>query len=348
MVTYTVYQQLAARLGHGHSAYLPQIMECAVSPRQGRIVVELPVAPAPAVTAEELAVKLDLKSEEVRNDLEDLFRKGLAFPRNFQDRREWRGPRSLNQIHDSMLCGFRAFSEQSRLIELWRAYDEKERYAILAKDRAERPEPVWRVVPAWRSVMDNPHLQPWEDWREILRGFHLISAIPCPCRIKVQACQRPVEVCLDFDRAAEYDIASVHGRKVSYEEAVQIMDDAAKAGLVGQARNVRMTTSQCNCCADCCVEFVPLNRYGVPLSQVWAKSRFEARIEKDLCTGCQNCIDQCNFNAISIVPVPGSKRLKAQINAEDCFGCGCCYMVCEPQAIAMECFHPEAHVPEVV
>ncbi|MEE8373934.1 MAG: 4Fe-4S binding protein, partial [Dehalococcoidia bacterium] len=95
-------------------------------------------------------------------------------------------------------------------------------------------------------------------------------------------------------------------------------------------------------------EFHTLKLCNVSVDHHYAKSRYEAKIDSDLCDGCQNCIDNCNFDAIDRVKQEGSKKLKAQVSPELCFGCGCCYMVCETKAISLECVRPVSHVPGVV
>lgn len=341
-----IYLDFAERLGH-RSEGLARIIEYAASPRQARILMEMNPSPGPALTAEELGEKLNLDPRVVQDDVEDLFRKGLAFPRDFTDRREWRSARNVFQIHDSMQCGWAAYPDSRRLHDLWRRYEEEERYATIAREHAQRDKPVMRIIPAWRSVMDDPNLQPWEDWREILNGMPVLSVVDCSCRLEVGACGRPTNVCIDFGRAAQYDIASGHGRQISSEEAILIMDEAATSGLIGMASpNSRQMATICNCCSDCCVDLVPLTTYGVPFSKAWEKSRYEARIDQEQCSGCQRCLDNCNFDAIEMVSVTGTKKLKAQVDPEKCFGCGACYMVCEPLAIAMVCVRPESHVPE--
>jgi len=341
-----IYLDFAERLGH-RSEGLARIIEHAANPRQARILMAMNLSPDPALTAVELGEKLNLDPRVVQDDLEDLFRKGLAFPRNFGDRREWRSARNTFQIHDSMQCGWAAYTDRHQLFELWRRYDEEERYAILSREREKLDRPRNRVIPAWRSVMDDPNLQPWEDWREILKVMDAISVVDCPCRLKVGACGRPLNVCVDFGRAAQYDIASGHGRQISVDEALLIMDEAATAGLIGMAGpNSRQVATICNCCNDCCIELVPLKLHDIPFSKSWAKSRYEARVDPERCSGCQRCLDNCNFDAIEMVSVTGTKKLKAQVDAEKCFGCGACYMVCEPLAIAMVCVRPESHVPD--
>jgi len=342
-----IYTRLSAKLGHHHSEHLTKIFDFGASLRQARILEALNQPPGPALTAEQLSEPLGLDANEIQSDLEELFQKGLAFPRNFQERSEWRFGKSPMQLHDAMLTGWRFYPEPEKLYQLWRAYDENEGYRTYGEGYAAASSPIMRVLPAWQAVADDPNLQPWEDWREILREKQLISVVDCPCRLEVGACDRPVEVCLDFDRTAEYDIASGHGRKLSYEEALQKMEEAARSGLVPTAVNIAAVTLMCNCCSDCCIEFQTLEHCNIPIGHHYAKSRYEAKVDQDTCDGCQNCIDNCNFDAISMVKVLGSKKLKAQVDPEACYGCGCCFMVCEPKAISMECVRPVSHVPGV-
>jgi len=259
-----IYKRLSAKLGYPDSEYLPKIFEYAVTLRQAKILEALNQAPAPALTAEQLAEKLGLDVEVIKQDLDDLFHKGLAFPRNFEDRREWRYGKSPMQLHDAMISGWRRFREPEKLFQLWHQYDESEGYQKYGKEFAAVSTPVMRIIPAVDAVANDPNLQPWEDWREILKTKRLISVVDCPCRLEVKACNRPVEVCLDFDRTAEYDIASGHGRKLSPEEALDILGKASRSGLVHTAVNDLSVAIMCNCCNDCCVEFQSLKKATFP------------------------------------------------------------------------------------
>jgi heterodisulfide reductase subunit A-like polyferredoxin len=62
----------------------------------------------------------------------------------------------------------------------------------------------------------------------------------------------------------------------------------------------------------------------------------EAVIDPEQCDGCQDCLDECVYEAIDMVRFNGSKRLKAQVNPERCCGCHSCEGVCELHGIRME------------
>jgi ferredoxin len=55
-----------------------------------------------------------------------------------------------------------------------------------------------------------------------------------------------------------------------------------------------------------------------------------AIVNKDTCTGCETCIDECPAAAITLVDE------KAEVNNELCVDCGSCVDVCPSEAITME------------
>ncbi|MBT4166221.1 DUF362 domain-containing protein [archaeon] len=50
-------------------------------------------------------------------------------------------------------------------------------------------------------------------------------------------------------------------------------------------------------------------------------------VNPEQCTGCENCLNKCNFNAITM------KNNKAEINTKTCIGCAACTAVCPTSAI---------------
>jgi ferredoxin len=54
------------------------------------------------------------------------------------------------------------------------------------------------------------------------------------------------------------------------------------------------------------------------------------KVDKEKCTGCESCVEECPSEAISMV------NEKAQIDAAGCVDCGVCVDVCPVEAISME------------
>lgn len=55
-----------------------------------------------------------------------------------------------------------------------------------------------------------------------------------------------------------------------------------------------------------------------------------AIVDKDECTGCETCVDECPAAAITM------EDEKAKVNNELCVDCGSCVDVCPAEAITME------------
>jgi ferredoxin len=61
-------------------------------------------------------------------------------------------------------------------------------------------------------------------------------------------------------------------------------------------------------------------------------------INKELCTGCQTCVDECSVGAISM------EKDIAFINEDECIRCGVCHDVCPDDAVR----HDGERIPEEV
>jgi len=55
-----------------------------------------------------------------------------------------------------------------------------------------------------------------------------------------------------------------------------------------------------------------------------------AEVDKEKCTGCETCVEECPSEAISMV------KEKACIDADSCVDCGVCVDACPAEAISME------------
>lgn len=61
-------------------------------------------------------------------------------------------------------------------------------------------------------------------------------------------------------------------------------------------------------------------------------------ISKELCTGCQACVDECSVGAISM------QQETAFIREDECIRCGVCHEVCPVEAVR----HDGERIPEEV
>jgi ferredoxin len=93
----------------------------------------------------------------------------------------------------------------------------------------------------------------------------------------------------------------------------------------------------CNCCDDCCINWPGPRTSAVNFA---APSRFAAKVDSLLCSGCETCIDRCYFEAVTM------EEGIAQIHEENCVGCGLCVVTCPEEAISLSEVRDEGFIPE--
>ena len=98
------------------------------------------------------------------------------------------------------------------------------------------------------------------------------------------------------------------------------------AGCCQAPKDIADSISQARAAASAAL--IPLMRGQV---QVDATTSF---IDEELCSGCGQCAEACNFSALSLHPVRG----KMTVNAVLCQGCGACAAACPSKAIMVHQF----------
>ena len=98
------------------------------------------------------------------------------------------------------------------------------------------------------------------------------------------------------------------------------------AGCCQAPKDIADSISQARAAASAAM--IPLMRGQV---QVDAATSF---IDEELCTGCGQCAEICNFSALSLHPVRG----RMTVNAVLCQGCGSCAAACPSKAIMVHQF----------
>ncbi len=90
---------------------------------------------------------------------------------------------------------------------------------------------------------------------------------------------------------------------------------------------------------------------GLLVQDQLEKEPLVARVDKNLCSGCQSCMKACSFNAIEIKEVEDRmlkrKRNVAEVIEGVCSGCGNCTAVCRMSAIDLEGFSNRQIMEEI-
>ncbi len=163
---------------------------------------------------------------------------------------------------------------------------------------------------------------------------------PCDCRRLRQACNKPVETCIWLDGGARAALDRGYGRRLTREEAKEIVRWADRKGLMHTADSewqARGLHAICNCCADDCYPFRAAQELGS--KGVWPRSRYVAAYDPDLCRQCGSCVKRCHFGAFyhdgTTVEVDGKQKPQVFYDPAKCWGCGLCANTCTERAITM-------------
>jgi electron transport complex protein RnfB len=193
--------------------------------------------------------------------------------------------------------------------------------------------PGHRVIPVEQAIPFEPEIYPYERASEMLEGAKSWGVRDCICRVQQRlvgkGCDHPVEVCLVFAPVeAAFDHSDVT-RAITKEEALRILQETEDAGLIHSTANYREGHYYiCNCCTCCCGFLRSVAEFGVPTAI--AHSDFRATVDDDECVGCGDCVERCQFGALSVIDEV------CVVDCSRCVGCGQCSTVCATEALQME------------
>jgi len=244
--------------------------------------------------------------------------------------------RDFVQLHDATILWPDA---PQAFLDQWQDIMETEWPEMAKNFSALMPRPFTRVIPVGVAVQADTQVLAYENVQEIIEQAKTLAVTKCTCRLTAHKCDRPLEACLQVNRAAQYSIDRGTGREVSKEEALKILREAEEAGLIHVTMNKHQVDHFiCNCCPCCCQTLPILIKGGI---RVIDPSRFQARVDPDQCTACGACLERCYFGALQ-----GEEEGRVQVEGEKCIGCGLCRVVCPVEAITLEVVRPEEFVPE--
>lgn len=191
--------------------------------------------------------------------------------------------------------------------------------------------PQLRTIPIPKSLTVDQAVMPYEQARQLILEQDRIAVAPCICRKEHQiignACDRPIETCLVFGPGAQYYEENGVGRPIDQAEAMRILEDAEKFGMVLQPSNAQKVSNICVCCGCCCQILKNTKRFPEPAKYV--ASNYYAVVDSARCVGCQTCIERCQMDAIRI------EGETAAILRSHCIGCGLCVPTCPEEAVSL-------------
>jgi ferredoxin len=321
------YKQLNSKMMLPDSVNLTAIWKMICTDEEAGTALILPA------DADEISMKTGKAVDDVSLILQSMFRKGVVFKSVRDGKTQFKLAKNIIQFHDSSLLWDNATPE---FFELWKKVMDED-FTGMMKSMPEtfKLPSFMRVIPIHETLETRNTVLSYEECARMVEESEKIAVVKCPCRLSQKNCGSPLEACIQLNRGAEYALDRGHGRKISKQEALDILKKSEDAGLVHMTENRVSGNVICNCCS-CCCEMFRLMKYS---GKKWilSPSRFVAVVSAE-CTSCGACVEICPVETISVGDI-------AVVNADTCLGCGLCATVCPVDAIKLNQARTEEHIP---
>jgi Pyruvate/2-oxoacid:ferredoxin oxidoreductase delta subunit len=324
-------QTLAQRGGRYPGMDIPEFYAVAqelFKPEEAAIAAAMPLKPAPASA---IAKEVTREEKEVERLLEKMADKGLCSSFTRDGVRYYVTVPFVPGIFEFQFMRGTKTEKDRRMARLIHDYKQ-------AVDRTRGPQtirfPASRVIPVGETIRSGSRAHTYSQVTSYLDRYEPISVSTCFCRHEGKLldekgdCGMPDEVCMQFGTGAQFIIERGLGRKVSKEEGKEILRKAAEAGLVHASLNTQEIDFLCNCCSCHCMILKTALRQPKPGRAFY--SGFQPRVDPNLCTSCEACVERCPSKACAM-----GDRIP-QFDMDRCFGCGVCAVGCPGEAIALE------------
>ena len=164
---------------------------------------------------------------------------------------------------------------------------------------------LMRVIPIETAIEGNTRRASYEEVSKYLNENDIFTVTDCSCRtdreLMGEGCgQLKEDMCIQMGHAAEYYIKTGRGRQITREEAFEIIKRAEENGLMHQIPNIDgsgKTHAICNCCGCGCLSLRTAEMFK---NNDMVRSNYVARVDKEKCVACGQCVENCPVNALKL------------------------------------------------
>lgn len=164
---------------------------------------------------------------------------------------------------------------------------------------------LMRVIPIEQAIDGETRRASYEEVSKYLNDNDIFTVADCSCRtarkIMGEGCGHLAEeMCIQMGHAAEYYIRTGRGRQITREEAFEIIKRAEENGLMHQIPNLDgsgKTHAICNCCGCSCLALRSASMFK---NVDMVRSNYIAKVDKEKCVACGECVVNCPVNAIKL------------------------------------------------
>ncbi len=297
-----------------------KILEWIFTPEEAELASKLKMK---GETSEEIASRLNLDNKEVKDLLETMDSKGQIIAYYSEEGRKYALLEWIVGIYEEQL-----YRMDAKFAELVEEYFQKAKHGGLMTSKPA----IHRVIPVKKVIKTEIEIHPSEEVERIIEGAKSWGIRDCICKVQQrligEECNYPESVCMIFSPVENWFHNDKNTKPITKEESYEILKEAERAGLVHSTRNTQdLIFYICNCCTCCCGILRGLTEFDQP--HAFVKANYIMTVDEDLCSGCETCLDRCQFEALEIVD--------GICNVNDrCVGCGVCALVCPEDALQLE------------
>jgi Pyruvate/2-oxoacid:ferredoxin oxidoreductase delta subunit len=191
-----------------------------------------------------------------------------------------------------------------------------------------------RTVPVNARFVPDRLVGRYDDARAMIAdGEGPWAARNCVCRQGKDLLGEPCRqtsarrVCLTIGGAARATVAAGDGQPMTREEALALLDQAERDGMVLQPANAQEPLFICFCCGCCGGMLRAAKQFPKPAE--YLQSNYHVVVDASLCAECGTCHERCPMEALH------ADSGATAVDLDRCIGCAVCVPVCPSDALRL-------------